>query len=785
MNNWFNNLKISTKIWSGNGLILALLAFVAAIAYMGLSQVGGDFAQYRQIARQTNELGRIQANIQTARVDVKSYFETGNESALGKVSDRLDATKKIIDDALPLFDDEGDIASVSGIKSDIATYADTFTQASALFARNLELQTTLNTIGPKAEASLTRVMTEAFSDSNLAEGQAAALAMRELMMVRVYAVRYMSNATEANANEALAEDKAFDEALGKLSRLQFDAGRKAEVASVKTSMDAYGAALTEMIDVETQRNGLVTNTLNVLGPQIADLSEKLKLEEKALQDEIGPRIVANIGATILFALIVSGIALALGALAAVVIARLISKPITNMTATMHTIADGDYDSDVPAQDRKDEIGMMAQAVEVFRQNGITVRNMDAEKAKNLEQERIEQEARANLQDELGKVVSAAVAGDFSQRLEQHYDQNDLQGLASSVNTMIETVDRGVSETGSVLSALANADLTQRMTGTYQGAFDKLKSDTNSVAEKLTDIVGQLKQTSHGLRSATGEILAGANDLSERTTKQAATVEETSAAMEQLSHTVMDNAKRAEDASVKTRSMSQSAEEGGEVMRKATGAMEQITNSSSKISNIIGMIDDIAFQTNLLALNASVEAARAGEAGKGFAVVAVEVRRLAQSAAEASSEVKALIEQSAEEVSGGSQLVASAAEKLSAILSAVKENNVLMEGIARESREQAAAIDEVNVAVRQMDEMTQHNAALVEETNAAIEQTEAQAADLDRIVDIFQVSEGARKQTAPASPAPEAKPGVLKKIVSGAKALVSHGNAAVDQDWNEF
>ena len=782
---WFNNLKIGTKIWSGNGLILALLAFVAGIAYLGLTQVGEDFAHYRQIARQTNELGRIQANIQTARVDVKSYFETGNESILGEVSDRLDATKKIIDAALPLFDDEANIASVNEINSDVAKYADTFKQASVLFARDSELNGTLNTIGPKAEASLTKVMTEAFSDNNLAEGQAAALAMRDLMMVRVYAVRYMSEATEANANEALAAYKEFDEALGKLSGFQIHAGRKAEIETVKSSMDAYGATLTEMIDVTTQRNNLVTNTLDVLGPEIADLSEKLKLKEKALQDELGPRIVADISATILFALIVSGIALALGALAAVITARLISKPIISMTATMHDIADGDYDSDVPAQDRKDEIGMMAQAVEVFRQNGITVRNMDAEKAKNLEKERIEQEARANLQDELGKVVSAAVAGDFSQRIEKHYDQEDLQGLASSVNTMVETVDRGVSETGSVLSALAEADLTQRMTGTYQGAFDKLKSDTNAVADKLADIVGQLKQTSHGLRNATGEILAGANDLSERTTKQAATVEETSAAMEQLSHTVMDNAKRAEEASVKTRSMSQSAEEGGEVMRKATGAMEQITSSSSKISNIIGMIDDIAFQTNLLALNASVEAARAGEAGKGFAVVAVEVRRLAQSAAEASSEVKVLIEQSAEEVSGGSQLVASAAEKLSAILNAVKENNVLMEGIAKDSREQAAAIDEVNVAVRQMDEMTQHNAALVEETNAAIEQTEAQAADLDRIVDIFQVSEGSRKQTAPTSPAPEAKPGVLKKIVSGAKALVTHGNAAVEQDWSEF
>jgi methyl-accepting chemotaxis protein len=348
------------------------------------------------------------------------------------------------------------------------------------------------------------------------------------------------------------------------------------------------------------------------------------------------------------------------------------------------------------------------------------------------------------------------------------------------------VDRGLEETGQVLASLAETNLTHRVNGTYQGAFAKLKDDTNAVAEKLTDIVGQLRRTSRGVRSATSEILAGANDLSERTTKQAATIEETSATMEQLAATVLTNARKAGEASGKSAAVSQTAEEGGAVMRQATDAMARITRSSGKISNIIGLIDDIAFQTNLLALNASVEAARAGDAGKGFAVVAVEVRRLAQSAASASADVKALIEQSASEVSGGSKLVADAANKLEAILTGIRENSLVMEGIARDSKEQASSIEEVNVAVRTMDEMTQHNAALVEQTNAAIEQTEGQASELDRIVDIFVIDDSrtAVRQQAAQEPRAGVK-GLQDRVKQAAKAYISHGNAAVAEDWNEF
>ncbi|GLQ11656.1 hypothetical protein GCM10007913_35880 [Devosia yakushimensis] len=374
----------------------------------------------------------------------------------------------------------------------------------------------------------------------------------------------------------------------------------------------------------------------------------------------------------------------------------------------------------------------------------------------------------SLQSGFGDVVDAAVEGDFSHRVTADFPDEDLNRLANSVNLLLGTVERGIAETGGVLTALAATDLTRRMEGEYRGAFAKLKTDTNSVVDTLSGLIDRLKDTSGSLKTATGEILSGANDLSERTTKQAATIEETAASIEQLSNAVLDNARRAETASGKAQAVSNTATEGGAVMDRANAAMAGIEASSARISSIIGLIDDIAFQTNLLALNASVEAARAGDAGKGFAVVAIEVRRLAQSAAGASAEVKQLIEASADEVRSGSRLVAQAAEKLLDILARAQESSSLIDSIAQANKQQSSALQEVTAAVRQMDEMTQHNAALVEETNAAIEQTEAQAAELDHIVEVFRTGAAAPMQAAPPRP-----------------ALRAVGNAVIAPDWNEF
>ncbi len=478
---------------------------------------------------------------------------------------------------------------------------------------------------------------------------------------------------------------------------------------------------------------------------VAGLIDAAQARSVARTAEAQARVNDTIASVGLLGNILSIVALLVLVGSAIFSLRSVARPIRSMTDSMNKLSAGDIQSDIPFRDRKDEVGRMATTVQIFKDGLIRAAELEAEKEAITRRASAGAMAMAELQGRIAEVVTAGVASDLSKRIDARFEDRELASLADGVNRLMDTMDRGVTETGTVLAAMAQTDLTHRVTGAYQGAFARLKNDTNAVADKLSEIVGQLRQTSRGLKTATGEILSGANDLSERTTKQAATIEETSAAMEQLASTVLQNVERANEASSVSGNVTRTAEEGGQVMGEATTAMERITQSSAKISNIIGLIDDIAFQTNLLALNASVEAARAGEAGKGFAVVAVEVRRLAQSAAEASAEVKVLIEQSGTEVKTGSRLVADAASRLQSMLEAARASNELMDGIARESREQASSIEEVNTAIRQLDEMTQHNAALVEETNAAIEQTEAQANDLDRIVDVFTLDEAPVQQ----------------------------------------
>ncbi len=345
-----------------------------------------------------------------------------------------------------------------------------------------------------------------------------------------------------------------------------------------------------------------------------------------------------------------------------------------------------------------------------------------------------------IEEEINMVVNAAAAGDFTKRVSTEDKEGFMLSLANNMNTIGINTQAATDDLARVLSGLAKGNLTEKIEADYEGTFDLLKNSSNETAAQLMNIVSQVNQSAAEVATASAELSTGSDDLSRRTEAQASSLEETAASMEELAVTVKQNSENAEDANKLAEKSREMANDGGEIAKQAVEAMSVIEDSSQKVSDIIGVIDDLAFQTNLLALNAAVEAARAGEAGKGFAVVAEEVRTLAQRSAQASNEIKSLITSSNTQVKNGVELVNNAGSSLSEIRESIAKVAEIVAEIASASSEQAQGIDEVNVAIAEMDDMTQQNSSLVEQSTASARVLEGQATEMQRLMSFFKIGE---------------------------------------------
>ena len=355
----------------------------------------------------------------------------------------------------------------------------------------------------------------------------------------------------------------------------------------------------------------------------------------------------------------------------------------------------------------------------------------------FDQTAVTMEGMGTIVSEINQVMQAVAEGDFNQRVTATA-QGDLERLKRHINHSLDELSGALNEVIATTSRMGEGDLTQAIEGDYQGALMMLKEAVNLTQSKLSEMVSRVRDASQSVRGNAQEVSNSSQNLSERTSEQAASLEETASSMEEMASTVSMNADNATEANHLAEESLKQALEGAQVVSNAVQAMEGINESSSKISEIITLIDGIAFQTNLLALNAAVEAARAGEHGRGFAVVAGEVRTLAQRSADAAKDIKVLIEDSASRIEKGSELVSHSGDALGAIQESVKKVNSLAAEIAMATREQSAGISQVNNTVSVLDRVTQENAALVEESAAAGSQLSRQADALNEMVSFFSV-----------------------------------------------
>ncbi|WP_179038665.1 methyl-accepting chemotaxis protein [Rhizobium leguminosarum] len=581
--------------------------------------------------------------------------------------------------------------------------------------------------------------------------------------------------------KALATPSKLPQARDRMKQaLALVPSRKPAIDEIQAGIDEIETLANKIIEQSKAKDGagaqanvaLINAKLDALTPKMIANNDAMM----AMLNDGGDALSASVNERIVFCLVLIGIAVLAAVGFSVVVAQIgIAGPMMQLRQRMTRLAEGDTTSDVSGLDRGDEVGQMAKAVSVFRDNAI---------------ERARIEARA----EADRDVSDS----------ERRDREAQKAREAS------ELDRAVTALGDGLRRLAAGDLASHIAEPFVAHLDALREDFNNSVEKLNETMHTVGANARAIGAGANEIRSSADQLSQRTEQQSASVEETAAALEEITTTVRDAAKRAEEASQLVARTRLGAEKSGEVVRKAVSAMQQIEKSSGEISNIIGVIDDIAFQTNLLALNAGVEAARAGDAGKGFAVVAQEVRELAQRSAKAAKEIKALISTSGSHVQTGVSLVGETGKALDAIVQEVQEINQHVHAIAEASREQSIGLQEINTAVNQMDQGTQQNAAMVEESTAASHNLATEAAALNNLLGQFRLTgtggfttsapiatapRAAARAAARAAPVRVARDGIARPAASPARALGqkianafgagSSTSPSQDPDWTEF
>ena len=464
------------------------------------------------------------------------------------------------------------------------------------------------------------------------------------------------------------------------------------------------------------------------------------------------------------------------------IARRSSNLLSGIARVMDDLIQGNTKVDVPAANRQDEIGSMARAVEVFKSNSLEIERFEAEREETrakaeAEAARAQSERESRIGQEFVALVDAVSSGDFSKRLRVDDKDGVFKLLGEQINGLAANLSTMLADLNDTLKRMAAGDMTHRITAEYRGQFGELKTNTNEMAGRLSEIVAEIKVASGDIDTAVSEINAGTEDLANRTEQAAANLEETAASSEEVAATVKHNAENAKSANQLACTANQTANRGGAVVEQAVNAMGKIDDSARKITDIISVIDEIAFQTNLLALNASVEAARAGEAGKGFAVVAQEVRQLAQRSAQAASDINSLIKDSNCQVKEGVELVNQAGSALTDILASIGEVVTIVEGISTASQEQAIGVEEINGSVSTMDEMTQQNSALVEQSTASARALGDQSSKLSELMTFFKIDDAAT----PGRVQPTARQTATSVTATKAPAMAS----ADDDGWSEF
>ena len=802
---FMNNLKISTRL-VGIGLAVAVVGSLgSAVGAFGIWSTGQQFRAYEVLASESLLASEINANITKSLLYAHLYAQMRGDENLQHARQYLVKTKTGLERAQTEFQASDQKVLVDKVAVGIRDFEKGLEQLVALLAeRDRIVNEGLDKIGPQIRQILTNVIEAGVAANDSETAALAGIVQEDLLSARLYVAKYLVSNDDEAAVRVETEFAEVELEMAKLTARLANAsgqsgGRIAAASSlgeVPEMIARYREGFASLRKIIVARNKVRDDTLDKDGETISSMATEIEGNLVKAEQALSEETTAIVDRDELLILIAAIMALVLGGLLSWTNARSISRQLVHLMTQMRLLAAGDTKIEVDAAQRRDEIGLMAKSLIVFRDAAIDRVRFEAE-AKLSEQRARDESTQATEREilsDLGVMIEAAADGDLSSRVSLAGKTGIQVKIGEGVNRWADTIGNAVGQITEVISALATGDLTRRVTGEFKGSFKLLKDDTNTMADKIRAIARRISGVSREVQGATREIASGVADLSARTEHQASSLEETSASMEELATTVRQNSGNAQDANALAAAATLAAVSGGDIAAKAVTAMGKIEDSSRQIGDIVGLIQDIAFQTNLLALNAAVEAARAGDAGRGFAVVANEVRALAQRASQASKEIKGLIVNSDTQVREGVTLVKQAGTQLTEIVASVKKVAGLVSEIAAATQEQSSGIEQVSKAVSGMDQMTQQNAALVEETNAALHSATSQVDELRKVVSFFQTGDESRKDEGPAeseeafravAEASTANP-VRQQFQALARRVAASGKTAVAHDkWKEF
>lgn len=748
MKNW----TIGRQIFFTTATVLSLLVLLSAVSLSAILGLRAALSDYRAGAQQTHVISDLMKDIFEARIAATKYVASSapeaKDAVLSNIVEVLDYKAANSD---LLSSDPERAATLAEVGRQAAAYRDTFLETVALQERRDVLVAQMTQTGQQARAAVRSIIEAELDNDRQTAVYHAGRVLECILLAQYHAERFLVDNDPASLERARTAIDATESDVLRLRAAMRGADRATRVAPL---IDALGTLRTALDDVEAvigERNRLRTDVIDVIGPQLERTLEGLVDERTAVQQALGDTAMAQSQSARDRLIIISAVALVVGLILARLFGGLIARRIGTITQQMSSLADGDLDQPITGTELKTELGQMARALEVFRENAHRV--AESTRQRHETEERAAQDRAAMMQEleqAFGTVVDAAVAGDFTRRIDAQFDNPTMTALADGMNRLLETVNEGVSQTREVLSHVADGRLDVRMTGVFQGAFDALQSSLNETIARLADLVERISLASGEVKLSAERITDAATGLASASERQASSLEETSAAMEQMAVSTKSNAANAKKASETADDVSEQADKTVDMVNDTVTAMSDIQSGAQEIADIVNVIDSIAFQTNLLALNAAVEAARAGESGKGFAVVAAEVRSLAQRASESANDIRTRIDNSAGRVEAGVALVEEMGAAVSDILKTIKFVSSTIHAITEASQQQASAIGDITVTVAGLDQITQQNASVADRNASTAQAMSKGSQALQDLVSVFSVPPKPKKPRADAA-----------------------------------